>query len=66
MQIAGDLPSIWLGRGMRPDTAYETPPGWAELRSSRGPFGYFVDGDLLMAGSRLRLQRGPLFRILCI
>lgn len=66
MQIAGDLPSVWLGRGMRPETAYETTTAWAELRSSRGPFGYFVDGDLLMAGSRLRLQRGPLFRILCI
>ena len=66
MQIARDLPSVWLGRGMRPETAYETTTPWAELRSSRGPFGYFVDGDLLVAGSRLRLQRGPLFRILCI
>lgn len=66
MQLAGDLPSIWRGRGMRPETAYETTTPWAELRSSGGPFGYFVDGDLLVAGSHLRLQRGPLFRILCI
>jgi diacylglycerol kinase family enzyme len=64
--LALDLPSIWLGRGMRPRTAYETTASWAELRSSKSSFGYFVDGDLLVAGSALRLQMGPLFRVLCI
>jgi diacylglycerol kinase (ATP) len=64
--LARDLPSIWLGRGMRPRTAYETATSWAELHSSKASFGYFVDGDLLVAGSALRLQLGPLFRVLCI
>ncbi len=65
-ELAADLPSIWLGRGMRPRTAYETETSWAELETSQGSFGYFVDGDLLMAGSRLRLALGPQFRVLCI
>jgi diacylglycerol kinase family enzyme len=60
------LPSIWLGRGMRARTAHETETSWAELESPQGSFGYFVDGDLLMAGSRLRLALGPQFRVLCI
>jgi diacylglycerol kinase family enzyme len=64
--LARDLPSIWLGRGMRARTAYETATSWAELRSRKPSFGYFVDGDLLVAGSALRLQLGPLFRVLCI
>lgn len=64
--LALDLPSIWLGRGMRPQTAHETAASWAELRSGGESFGYFVDGDLLVAGSALRLQLGPLFRVLCI
>jgi diacylglycerol kinase (ATP) len=65
-ELAVDLPSIWLGRGMRPRTAHETETSWAELESSQGSFGYFVDGDLLMAGSCLRLALGPQFRVLCI
>jgi diacylglycerol kinase (ATP) len=65
-ELAVDLPSIWLGRGMRPRTAHETETSWAELETSQGSFGYFVDGDLLMAGSRLRLALGPQFRVLCI
>jgi diacylglycerol kinase family enzyme len=64
--IAGDLPSIWLGRGMRRSTAYETTTSWAELRTRQPAFGYFVDGDLLTAGPSLRLEVGPLFRVLCI
>jgi diacylglycerol kinase family enzyme len=65
-ELAVDLPSIWLGRGMRPRTAHETETSWAELETSQGSFGYFVDGDLLMAGSCLRLALGPQFRVLCI
>jgi diacylglycerol kinase (ATP) len=65
-ELAVDLPSIWLGRGMRRRTAHETETSWAELETSQGSFGYFVDGDLLMAGSRLRLALGPQFRVLCI
>jgi diacylglycerol kinase family enzyme len=65
-QLAVDLPSIWLGRGMRARTAHETETSWAELESPQGSFGYFVDGDLLMAKSRLRLALGPQFRVLCI
>ena len=65
-ELAADLPSIWLGRGMSPRTAHETETSWAELETSQGSFGYFVDGDLLMAGSRLRLALGPQFRVLCI
>lgn len=64
--LALDLPSIWLGRGMRPRTAYETATSWAELTSPQPSIGYFVDGDLLTAPSRLRLELGPHFRILCI
>ncbi|HEX6240979.1 MAG TPA: diacylglycerol kinase family protein [Polyangiales bacterium] len=64
--LARDLPSIWRGRGMSAETAYEAPARWAELRTAHPSFGYFVDGDLLVAGSALRLQLGPLFRVLCI
>ena len=32
-----DLPSVWLGRGMRPETAYETTTAWAELRVHGDP-----------------------------
>jgi diacylglycerol kinase family enzyme len=65
-QIAADLPSIWLGHGMNRRTAYETTTSWAELRTRQTGFGYFVDGDLLTAGSSLRLELGPLFSVLCI
>ena len=65
-ELAADLPAIWLGRGMRPRTAHETETSWAELETSQSSFGYFVDGDLLMAGSCLRLSLGPQFRVLCI
>jgi diacylglycerol kinase family enzyme len=65
-RIAADLPSIWLGHGMSARTAYETTTSWAELRTREPAFGYFVDGDLLTAGPSLRLELGPLFRVLCI
>jgi diacylglycerol kinase (ATP) len=65
-RIAADLPSIWLGHGMSPRTAYETTTSWAELRTRQPAFGYSVDGDLLTAGSSLRLELGPVFHVLCI
>lgn len=65
-RIAADLPAIWLGHGMSPRTAYETTTSWAELRTRAPAFGYSVDGDLLTAGPCLRLELGPLFRVLRI
>lgn len=65
-EVARDLPRVWMGRGMRPETAEETTTGWAELSCADGPFGYFVDGDLLMAPGQLSLGVGPRFRILRI
>jgi hypothetical protein len=53
-------------KGMSARTAYETTTSWAELRTRQSGFGYSVDGDLLTAGSSLRLELGPLFRVLCI
>jgi diacylglycerol kinase (ATP) len=61
-----DLPGIWFGRGLSPDTAYNTTTSWAELRSTNGPFGYAVDGDLSTAQNTLRLELGPVFRFLRI
>ena len=63
--IARDLPRVWLGRGMRPETAHEATTGWAELRAP-APFGYFVDGDLLNGSSTLRIAAGPALNLLCI
>ncbi len=65
-QVARDLPRVWLGRGMRPETAEETTTEWAELSCADGPFGYFVDGDLLTAPGQLSLAVGPRFSILRI
>lgn len=65
-QVARDLPRVWLGRGMRPDTAHETTTPWAELTCQEGDFGYFVDGDLMTARGRLSVCLGPRFNILRI
>lgn len=64
--VLADLPGIWFGRGLSPDTAYNTTTAWAELRSEDGPFGYAVDGDLATAQETLRLELGPVFRFLRI
>ncbi len=65
-EVARDLPRVWLGRGMRSETAEETTTEWAELSCADGPFGYFVDGDLLTAPGQLSLGVGPRFHILRI
>lgn len=64
--VLRDLPGLWFGRGLSPDTAYNTTTSWAELRSHDGPFGYAVDGDLATAQDTLRVELGPLFRFLRI
>ena len=64
--VLRDLPGLWFGRGLSPDTAYNTTTSWAELRSHDGPFGYAIDGDLATAQDTLRVELGPLFRFLRI
>jgi len=60
-----DLPAIWLGHGMRADTAHAATTPWAELHAE-GPFDYAVDGDLNTAKGSLRLELGPSFDFLRI
>jgi len=64
--VLRDLPGLWVGRGLSPDTALDTVTPWAELRSHDGPFGYAVDGDLATAQETLRIELGPVFRFLRI
>src|SRR5690606_4286236 len=57
--VARDLPAVWRGRGLRPDTAYQALVTQAEVRCETGLFGYWVDGDLYEAEGRLSLRLGP-------
>jgi diacylglycerol kinase (ATP) len=63
--VLRDMPSVWLGRGLRPDTAHDTTTAWAELKCE-GSFGYAVDGDLASAQGSLRIELGPTFEFLRI
>ena len=63
--VLRDMPSVWLGRGLRPSTAHDTTTSWVEL-SAQGSFGYAVDGDLSAAQGTLRIELGPVFEFLRI
>jgi diacylglycerol kinase (ATP) len=65
-EVLRDMPGMLLGRGLSAATAHDTVTSWAELRSSDGPFGYAVDGDVATAQESLRLELGPSFRFLRI
>jgi diacylglycerol kinase (ATP) len=63
-KVARDLPSVWTGRGLRADTAYQALVTRAEIRCDEGKFGYSIDGDVLQAQGSLPLGLGPSFRFL--
>jgi diacylglycerol kinase (ATP) len=64
--VTRDLPSIWLGRGLRRETAHEASARQALLTSGGEPFGYSLDGDLAEAPGRLALSVGPTLEVLRI
>jgi len=65
--VLRELPRVWLGQGFDARTAHYAVTEWAELRSpSGGSFGYSIDGDIAVARGSLRLERGPVFRLLHI
>ena len=64
-QVARDLPGLWVGRGLKDDTAHHALTRHAELAGEDGQsFGYSVDGDLYDAPGRLSVSLGPSFRFL--
>jgi hypothetical protein len=63
--VARDLPGLWVGRGLSPQTAHHALTRTAELSGEQGEtFGYSVDGDLYEAPGTLSVSMGPSFRFL--
>jgi diacylglycerol kinase family enzyme len=63
--VARDLPGLWVGRGLKDDTAHHALTRSAQLVGEDGQsFGYSVDGDLYEAPGQLTVSLGPTFRFL--